>query len=68
MELAEGIAQKSLLTLAMGKRAFNAQSSMPLAEAYKYTSKVMVDNLMKYDAKEGIRAFFEKCRPEWRDN
>ena len=68
MELAEGIAQKSLLTLAMGKRAFYAQSSMPLADAYKYTSQVMVDNLMKYDAKEGVRAFFEKRRPEWQDN
>ena len=67
MALAERIAQKSSMTLAMGKRAFYAQSSMPLADAYGYTSAVMVENILKYDAEEGIRAFVEKRHAKWQD-
>ena len=67
MALAERIAQKSTMTVAKGKRAFYAQSPMPLAEAYSYTSRVMVDNILKQDAKEGIGAFIEKRNPQWLD-
>ena len=67
MALAERIAQKSSMTLAMGKKAFYAQSSMPLADAYGYTSAVMVENILKYDAEEGIRAFVEKRHAKWQD-
>ena len=40
---------------------------MPLSEAYEYTSQVMVDNMLKQDAKEGIDAFIEKRHPKWQD-
>jgi enoyl-CoA hydratase/carnithine racemase len=40
---------------------------MPLAEAYKYTSEVMVENMLARDAGEGIEAFFEKRNPKWED-
>jgi enoyl-CoA hydratase/carnithine racemase len=67
LELARKIASKSSLTLATGKRAFYAQSEMPLAEAYDYTSQVMVDNMLARDAEEGIDAFLAKRAPQWQD-
>ena len=65
--LAEKIASKSSMTVSIGKNAFYAQTEMDLSEAYKYTSKIMRDNLLKHDAKEGINAFIEKRSPTWKD-
>jgi enoyl-CoA hydratase/carnithine racemase len=66
LDLAEKIAAKSPLTVAIGKRAFYAQAEMPLAEAYAYAAQVMVDNMMTRDAEEGIGAFLGKRPPEWK--
>jgi enoyl-CoA hydratase/carnithine racemase len=66
LTLAGTIAAKSPLTVAMGKAAFYAQAEMPLKEAYAYTAKVMVDNMMARDAEEGISAFLDKRKPEWK--
>ena len=65
MQMAEKMAAKSSTTLAMGKEAFYVQKEMPLDEAYVYASKVMVANMLKADAKEGISAFIEKRKPQW---
>lgn len=65
--IAQTIASKSNMTLKTGKEAFYRQQEMSLAEAYEYTSRVMVDNLMKHDAEEGISAFIEKRGPQWSD-
>ncbi|MGO9543928.1 MAG: enoyl-CoA hydratase [Rhodomicrobium sp.] len=65
MELAEKIAAKSPLTLAIGKKAFYRQLEMPLAEAYDYAANIMVENMLVRDAEEGIGAFLEKRKPEW---
>ena len=67
LKLAKKVASKSSMTLKVGKHAFYAQSSLDLSEAYKYTSKVMLDNILKDDAKEGIDAFINKRDPEWKD-
>ncbi len=67
MAMARRIASKSSMTLATGKRAFYAQREMPLAEAYDYASRVMVDNMLAHDAEEGIGAFIEKRAPRWQD-
>jgi enoyl-CoA hydratase/carnithine racemase len=64
--LAAKIAAKSPLTLAIGKAAFYRQAELPLAEAYAYAAEVMVSNLAKRDAQEGIEAFIEKRTPVWR--
>ena len=40
---------------------------MPIDKAYKYTSRVMSENMMSLDAKEGISAFLEKRAPKWQD-
>ncbi len=65
-EMAEKIASKSPLTVRTGKEAFYHQLSLPLADAYAYTSKVMSENMQTLDAKEGISAFLEKRSPKWR--
>jgi enoyl-CoA hydratase/carnithine racemase len=65
LDLAEKIAAKSPLTLAMGKKAFYRQLEMPLTQAYSYTAKVMVENMLARDAEEGIGAFLEKRAAEW---
>ena len=41
----------------IGKEAFYRQIEMPLAEAYRYASEVMVENMLARDAEEGIGAF-----------
>ena len=65
--IAKKIASKSSPTVKIGKKAFYAQKEMDLAQAYKHTSKVMVENLFYEDAKEGISAFLEKRDPDWND-
>ena len=67
LKLAEKIASKSTLLLKIGKKAFYKQMEMPLTKAYKYTSKVMAENMMALDAKEGISAFLEKRNPKWKN-
>ena len=67
LHLAEKIASKSSRTLATGKKAFYKQAEMTLADAYEYTSEVMKKNLLRSDAKEGIKAFLEKRTPKWDD-
>ncbi len=66
-DMAATIAAKSSHTLRIGKEAFYRQLEMGLAEAYQYTSEVMVTNLQAADAKEGICAFLDKRAPEWQD-
>ena len=67
MGIAATIASKSTMTVAMGKTAFYEQQNMNLNSAYAYTSEIMVDNMLKLDAKEGISAFIEKRHPKWQD-
>ena len=67
LKLAEIIASKSNKVVKIGKKAFYKQLEMPLDEAYKYTSKIMTENMMVLDAKEGINAFLEKRTPNWKN-
>ena len=66
-ELASLIASKSSMVLETGKKAFYNQKDMSLPEAYEYASQVMVENMLKNDAREGINAFIEKRHPKWQD-
>ena len=61
------ISKKSAITLKIGKQAFYKQIDMNLSDAYDYASKVMVQNMLKLDAKEGIDAFIDKRKPKWKD-
>lgn len=65
--LAAQIAAKSAATVRIGKEAYYRQLEMPLDEAYSYTSRVMVENMLHEDAEEGIGAFLDKREPVWSD-
>ena len=67
MKVAKTISSKSNLVLKIGKEAFYKQIEMPLEMAYKYTSKIMTENMMAEDAKEGIAAFIQKKHPIWKN-
>ena len=63
---AEQIAAASPLVVGIGKQAFYRQRDMPLHEAYRYASDVMASNAQLADAQEGMCAFLEKRKPQWR--
>ena len=67
LKKAQKISKKSSVTLKIGKEAFYKQLDMKLSDAYDYASKVMVQNMLKLDAKEGIDAFIDKREPKWKD-
>lgn len=67
MDLAEKISKKSASVVSIGKEAFYKQSELNLFDAYEYTSRVMTENTLNENAKEGIDAFLEKRDPNWRD-
>jgi len=63
--LARQIADKSPLTLRIGKEAFYRQAELDLRAAYDYASEVMTRNMLARDAEEGIEAFLDKRPPVW---
>jgi len=65
-ELAGEIAGKSPLTLKIGKEAFQTQLELGLADAYEYAGRVMAENMLALDAREGIDAFLQKRPAQWR--
>ena len=65
-ELADKIAEASPLVIGVGKQAFYRQVEMPVEQAYAYTKEVMSFNASFADAQEGICAFLEKRKPEWK--
>ena len=67
IRLARKIASKSSHVQKIGKEAFYRQLELPLADAYRYASQVMTENMMARDAEEGICAFIEKRSPKWED-
>jgi len=65
IELGRKIAAKPKQTLKIGKEAFYRQLDMKLEEAYRYTTTVMVENMLDAEAEEGIGAFLDKRPPRW---
>ena len=65
-ELARNLAGKSPVALRLGKQAFYRQLEQELEDAYTDASEVMACNMTTDDAVEGIDAFIEKRKPNWR--
>ena len=68
IDMASKISAKSQIAVKIGKQAFYDQYEMRLSDAYVFTSRVMTENSLKNDAKEGISAFLDKRNPNWSDN
>jgi enoyl-CoA hydratase/carnithine racemase len=64
--LAEKIAEASPLVVGVGKQAYYRQFGMPTEQAYAYTKEIMSFNASFEDAQEGMCAFLEKRKPEWK--
>jgi enoyl-CoA hydratase/carnithine racemase len=60
------IAQYSRYTLALGKQTFYNQADMDTPSAYNYATHAIVMNCLAEDAQEGMSAFLEKRKPEWK--
>ena len=68
IKIASKISAKSQIAVKIGKQASYDQYEMSLSDAYVFTSRVMTENSLKNDAKEGISAFLDKRNPNWSDN
>ncbi|MGB4911349.1 MAG: enoyl-CoA hydratase [Candidatus Dechloromonas phosphoritropha] len=64
--LVQSILAKSAIAVRIGKGMFYKQLEMGLTEAYDYASEVMACNMMSEDAGEGIDAFMQKRKPEYK--
>lgn len=64
--LAESILAKPAVSIAMGKQLFYRQLEMGIAAAYQLAGETMACNMMDEAALEGIQAFIEKRKPDWR--
>ena len=65
-KLARKIVAHSSAVVSMGKRFFYDQAEKGLVDAYSLASEGMACNMMLEDAGEGIDAFIQKRRPDWR--
>lgn len=65
MALAAKIAAKPAATIRTGKHAFYQQLEMKLEDAYAFAARVMTENMLHAESREGIGAFLEKREPQW---
>lgn len=63
--LCAGLASVSPAALRLGKEAIYTMCEMESATAMRYLREMIVLTSMTDDAKEGIRAFFDKREPQW---
>ncbi len=66
LTLAQKIIAKSAHAIKLGKDMFYQQLPMDLSDAYAYAAERMTCNMDSHDAREGIDAFIEKRKPEWK--
>ncbi|MBN1103602.1 MAG: enoyl-CoA hydratase/isomerase family protein [Deltaproteobacteria bacterium] len=66
MALAYKLAEKSPVALQMGKEAFYGMSDMEYGKALAYSNELFAGLSVTEDAKEGVNAFLQKRKPEWK--
>lgn len=64
--VAEEIAEKSPLIVALGKRSFYRAEDMSFADALEYLAGMLTVCLESEDTIEGVTAWLQKRRPEWK--
>jgi enoyl-CoA hydratase/carnithine racemase len=65
-ELTDAVIASSPLVVRLGKHAFYELLNLSEDEAYARGIEVMTENALCGDAQEGITAFLQKRRPNWR--
>jgi enoyl-CoA hydratase/carnithine racemase len=65
-DLLERVTRGSAEGKGIGKQALYAQIDLDQAKAYAYAIEVMAATSQLPDAREGMRAFLEKRKPQWR--
>lgn len=66
LALAQKIAQKPKTALQLGKQLFYQQVEQPIADAYGLACETMACNMMDDSALEGVQAFIDKRKPNWK--
>lgn len=64
--LAAAIVAKPRVAIAMGKRLFYRQLEKGIEAAYEDAGATMAYNMMDESALEGVQAFLDKRKPDWR--
>ena len=67
MKLAETIASMSLPSVLLAKEAILRSFEVPLAEGIRFERRVFHSLFATEDQKEGMKAFIEKRKPEWKN-
>jgi enoyl-CoA hydratase/carnithine racemase len=65
-DLIERVTRGSAASKGFGKQAFYAQVDLDQPKAYAYAIEVMAAASQLPDAAEGMHAFLDKRKPEWR--
>ena len=65
-ELVDELASKSALILRLGKEALLRSQDMAFEQALPYLQAMLTVNLESEDVAEGVAAFMEKRKPEWK--
>jgi len=66
LELARKLAKKSPMALQMGKQAYYGMSDMEYAKALEYSNEMFASLCVTEDGQEGVDAFLNKRKPEWK--
>jgi enoyl-CoA hydratase/carnithine racemase len=67
-DLLERVTRGSAESKGIGKQALYAQIDLDQAKAYAYAIEVMAATSQLPDAREGMHAFLEKRKPQWRQS
>ena len=67
MKVAETIAGMSLPSVLAGKEAVNRAFESSLAEGVMFERRIFHSLFATEDQKEGMKAFVEKRKPEWKN-
>jgi enoyl-CoA hydratase/carnithine racemase len=66
MDMLERVTRGSAESKGIGKQALYAQIDLDQPKAYSYAIEVMAATSQLPDAREGMRAFLDKRKPQWR--
>jgi len=67
LELAQELAQKSLIALRFGKTSLNVAADLDTKNAIRYGLEAICMTFAAEDQKEGMKAFLEKRKPNFKD-